>query len=136
MRLLLESGIGDLLQKLSATSISLRMQGMRGEEQEGRGIHAADDVVVEYIAAILIKVSLWHYSCHLETATARHESIARVSRCTAQSAEIEASQHWNVDSKDCCSFVAISQTLSSSFVTPNLPPRYMSPEKGRGIIET
>lgn len=61
VRLLLEGGIGDLLQRLSAKFTSVEAPEQQGEEREGGleeregGMHAADDVVVEYIAAILIK---------------------------------------------------------------------------------
>lgn len=62
VRLLLEGGIGDLLQRLSTKSTSVEVPEQQEQEREGElekregGMHAADDVVVEYIAAILIKV--------------------------------------------------------------------------------
>lgn len=57
VRLLLERGIASLLRQLSASPAAFQMQGPGLEGQEHRTIHAADDVVVEYIAAVLIKVS-------------------------------------------------------------------------------
>ncbi|KAL8449796.1 hypothetical protein Emed_002759 [Eimeria media] len=55
VRLLLERGIRELLQKLSTDQASARTRMSEGEDQGRIGIHAADDVVVEHIAAILIK---------------------------------------------------------------------------------
>ncbi|KAL8271924.1 hypothetical protein Esti_004048 [Eimeria stiedai] len=75
VRLLLERGIGELLQELSTDQASAQTRMSEADGQGRIGIHAADDVVVEYIAAILIK------------------------------------------------------TLSSSFTTPSMPPRFKHVEK-------
>ena len=63
VRRLLESGIGELLQKLSAKKHMPQQQQQTREQTRGRqttdgSVEAAGDKVVEYIAAILIKVSL------------------------------------------------------------------------------
>ncbi|KAL8455757.1 hypothetical protein Emag_000331 [Eimeria magna] len=75
VRLLLERGIRELLQKLSTDQASARTRMSEAEDQGRIGIQAADDVVVEHIAAILIK------------------------------------------------------TLSSSFTTPSMPPRFKYVER-------
>ncbi|KAL8435610.1 hypothetical protein Efla_005955 [Eimeria flavescens] len=55
IRVLLERGIADLLQKLSSLPAATETPQSSKECRERGGLHAADDVVVEYIAAILIK---------------------------------------------------------------------------------
>ncbi|OEH80145.1 non-muscle myosin heavy [Cyclospora cayetanensis] len=82
VRLLLESGIRELLQKLSTNQGALQRRGRGAEDLNFRGVDAADDIVVEHIAAVLIK------------------------------------------------------TLSSSFSTTNVPPRYLPLKEVVQAVET
>lgn len=59
VRRLLESGIGELLQKLSSQQHPNQgREHAKGRQTGDGGVEAAGDKVVEYIAAILIKVSV------------------------------------------------------------------------------